>query len=228
MECEEEEIQEDSEGKVESSDTNTRDIMGMMVMLEMMKERIKEQQEEKKCITKSAYGIDRLEMESSKTANAKTSLLAKGKPRMKLRQGITMDSGSHHNVMPKRMVNKKRIRASEFSRRGVHYIAANKGKIPNEGETTFEFETLEGELEYWDFQIAEVNKALASIADRVDHNCRVVFDKDEKTGQDASYILNKTTKRVIKMTRVGNVWKIDAIVEVGNTNHEESGFVRRG
>ena len=139
-----------------------------------------------------------------------------------------MDNGSHHNVMPKRMVKKNRIRESEFSRRGVHYIAANKGKIPNEGETTFEFETMEGEMEYWDFQIAEVNKALASIADRVDHNCRVVFDRDEKTGQDASYILNKTTMKVIKMTRVGNVWKVDAIIDAAHANHEQSGFARRG
>ena len=148
---------------------------------------------------------------------------------MRLKQGITMDSGSFHNVMPRRMVKRSRIRESEYSRRGVHYVAANKGKIPNEGETTFEFETPEGEKEYWDFQIAEVNKALASIADRVDHNCKVVFDRDELTGKDQSYILNKTTKRVIKMTRVGNVWKIDAIIDAGHVEEDSNaGFAGRG
>ena len=69
---------------------------------------------------------------------------------------------------------------------------------------------------------------MASIAGRVDHNCRVVFDKDEKTGLDARYILSKSTKRVIKMTRVGNVWKIDAIIEIDNTSpDEESGFANQ-
>ena len=72
---------------------------------------------------------------------------------------MTMDSGSHHHVMPRRFVKEKRIRDSVYPRSGIHYIAANKGKIPNEGETSFEFETLDGDEESWDFQIAEVNKA---------------------------------------------------------------------
>ena len=137
-----------------------------------------------------------------------------------------MDSGSHHNVMPRRLVKKSKIRESQYSKQGLHYIAANKGKIPNEGETDFVFETKEGFLESWKFQIAEVNKALASIADRVDSNHRVVFDKDEKTGKDLSYILNKTTNRAIKMTRVGNVWIIEAIVN--GSDIDDMGFARRG
>ena len=64
------------------------------------------------------------------------------KGRMKMRRGITLDSGSHHNVMPKRMVRKANIRPSPGSKRGLHYIAANEGKIANEGETDFKFETL--------------------------------------------------------------------------------------
>ena len=71
------------------------------------------------------------------------------------------------------------------------------------------------------FQIAEVNKAVAAIADRVDNNFRVVFDKDWKSGLDSSYMLNKCTNKVTKSTRVGNVWVIHAIVNsenVGNHN----------
>ena len=75
-------------------------------------------------------------------------------------------------------------------------------------------------------QIAEVNKALAAIADRVDHNFKVVFDKNLATGLDASYMLNKTTGRVIKTTRVGNVWIIEAIINAEDAGDES--FVRRG
>ena len=149
----------------------------------------------------------------------------RGAMRAKLRRGITVDSGSHHNVMPKRLVKQSRIRESEFSRKGLHYIAANKGRIPNEGEVDFEFETNEGAMESWVFQMAEVNKALASIADRVDNRYRVVFDKDDKTGRDASYMINKKTKQIIKMTRVGNVWIIEATVDANMTGE---GFVGRG
>ena len=47
--------------------------------------------------------------------------------------------------MSRRLVNKKRIRPSEGSKAGMFYTAANKGKIPNEGETTFDFEAFAGE-----------------------------------------------------------------------------------
>ena len=107
----------------------------------------------------------------------------------------------------------------------MHYVAANKGKIPNEGEAEFEFETMEGNQECWIFQMAEVNKALASIADRVDNTYKVISDQDEKTGRDASYMINKKTKEVTKMTRVGNVWIIEALVDMKNMN---GSFARRG
>ena len=45
--------------------------------------------------------------------------------------------------MPRRLVrgkmNKGRIRLSEASRAGVHYVAANNGKIKNEGKVIFKF-----------------------------------------------------------------------------------------
>ena len=46
--------------------------------------------------------------------------------KLKLKRGITMDSGAGNNVMPRRMVIRKSdIRESEGSRNGVHYVAAN-------------------------------------------------------------------------------------------------------
>ena len=148
-----------------------------------------------------------------------------GPGRARLKKGITVDSAAHHNVMPKRLVRRDRIRESEGSKKGMHYVAANKGKIPNEGETDFRFQTSEGSKENWKFQIAEVNKALGAVSDRVDNDYRVVFDKDSRTGRDASYMLNKKDKKVIKMTRLGNVWVVDAIVDMKDISE---GFVRQG
>ena len=145
--------------------------------------------------------------------------------KLKLKRGITLDSGSHHNVMPRRLVNQRKIRPSAGSKAGLHYKAANNGRIPNEGEVDFEFETMEGDKESWLFQIAQVNKALGAIADRVDNNYRVIFDKNMATGYDASYILNKSNNKVTKSTRIGNIWVIEAIVYAEDVG--EASFVRR-
>ena len=89
--------------------------------------------------------------------------------KMRLKRGITMDSGAGNNVMPRRMVMRKSdIRESEGYRNGVHYVAANNGRIPNEGEYDLKFNTAEGTEQYLTFQIAEVNKALCAISNLVD------------------------------------------------------------
>ena len=146
-----------------------------------------------------------------------------------MRKGITVDSGAHSNVMPKRMINESRMRPSPGSIKGTCFVAADNGRIPNEGEIDLEFDTLEGSQEAWVFQIANTNKPLASVADRVDHRCRVVFDKDDDTGQDISYIYDKGSKRVSKMRREGNVWKMDAIVTPNMImSSQEMDFSRQG
>ena len=73
--------------------------------------------------------------------------------------------------------------------------------------------------------IADVNKPLGAVSDRVDNNCRVVYDKDLQTGDDLSYILNKSSGKVCKMRRDGNVWILDAVVERDMVMPEE-GFSR--
>ena len=73
-------------------------------------------------------------------ASGDLELMTVGSGRIKLRRGITMDSGAARNVMPRKMVrDQSRIRPSEGSRRGAHYVAANNGRIPNEGEFDFVF-----------------------------------------------------------------------------------------
>ena len=138
-----------------------------------------------------------------------------GTRRFKMAKGITVDSGAADNVLPRRMVRGRgnRIRPSAASRAGVHYITASANRIPNEGETDLSFVTSDGKDISWLFQVAEVNKVLASVSYLVDAGHRVVFDKDPKTGADISVIVNKSTGEEVAMRRDNNVWVMDAFVE---------------
>lgn len=144
-------------------------------------------------------------------------------------RGVTIDSGAADNVMPRRMLRGKcgKVRSSAASRAGVHYVAANNGRIRNEGEADLHFTSNEGNPLEWTFQIAEVNKVLASVSALVDSNHRVVFDKDKKTGADISFITDKSTNVSTKMRRERNVWVVDAWVEEDAPDDLNVDFVRR-
>jgi hypothetical protein len=125
-----------------------------------------------------------------------------------------VDSGAANNVMPRRMVkNKSKIRASPSSIRGVHYVAANNGRIPNEGEFDFDFFTSEGNQESIIVQIAEANKALGAVSYLVDNGYRVVFDKDMATGKDVSFMMKKVNGVTSRFRRDRNIWVLDAYVQ---------------
>ena len=153
--------------------------------------------------------------------------------RFKLKRGITADSGAGDPVIPRRMVNIRKIVPSAGSKRGLHYVSATNHRIPNVGEVNLEFETSEGFSEKIRFQVADVNKALLSISDRVDHRCRVVFDQDEETGEDISHIFDKVSRRKMKLDRVGKVWVLDCSVTEdflpdGLVPKSSQGFTRPG
>ena len=117
-----------------------------------------------------------------------------------------MDSGAANNVMPRRMVRHKgKIRPSPASRAGVNYVAANSGRIPNEGEVDFEFITEDGHKECFVMQVAEVNKALGSVSYLVDRGYKVIFDQDEATGKDISLMIHKKSGRVSRFRRERDV-----------------------
>ena len=67
-----------------------------------------------------------------------------------------------------------------------------------------------------------------SISDRVDNMCRVVFDQDERTGEDLTHIFNKRTKKKMKLKRVGKVWVLDYSVTRDFLAESSSVFSRRG
>ena len=124
------------------------------------------------------------------------------KTRMKLRRGITMDSGSHDKVKPRRISGRRKVRSSSGSRICVNYLVANDAKIPNEGEVDLDFETVEEHEESFVFQVANVNKALGAVSYVVEKRFWVVFGKDEKSGHDRSYMLHMTSGIIHKFPRV--------------------------
>ena len=147
--------------------------------------------------------------------------------RLRLRKGITIDSGAANNVMPRRMIRKKTaIRPSPSSIKGVNYIAANNGRIPNEGEFDFSFVTQEGHNETMVFQVAEVNKALGAVSYLVDNGYQVIFDKDLVTGRDLSYMRHKASGRTTRYRRDRNIWVLDAMIELDKEEKNEKPFHR--
>ena len=144
-----------------------------------------------------------------------------GSKRIRMARGITVDSGAADDVLPRRILRKwMKMRQSEACRLGVHDVAANGARIPNEGDVEFGFEDKDGKEHSWVFQIAEVDKVLASVSALVDSGHRVTFDRDDKTGVDPSFITNKNTGQSIRMRRDRNVWTIDAFL------NEDSDFRR--
>ena len=76
-------------------------------------------------------------------------------------RGITVDSGAADSVMPRRLLRTgMKMRPSQASRAGVHYVAANSARKPNEGEADLVFQDKDGKNYSWTFQVAEVNKVL--------------------------------------------------------------------
>ena len=148
--------------------------------------------------------------------------------RYKLKRGLTADSGAGDPVIPRRMINSKKIRQSAGSRRGLHYVSATDHRIPNVGEIDLEFQTEEGYDESIIFQVADVNKPLMSISDRVDHRCRVVFDYDEDTGQDISHVYNKQTKKKMRLNRIGKVWVLNCSVTKDFVAENNPVFIGQG
>ena len=92
-------------------------------------------------------------------------------------------------------------------------MAANNHRIKNEGEADFKFKTRDGQSMSWLFQVAEVNKTLAAVSALVDSGHKVVFDLDEATGVDLSFITHKKSGNTVRMRRERNVWVIDAFVD---------------
>ena len=91
--------------------------------------------------------------------------------------GITVDSGAADHVILVGWIAFLVTMVSAGSLRGLHCVAANGLRIPNEGQQLFNLLSKEGVIAALTFQMAKVNKPLASVAKLIDDDDRAVFDK---------------------------------------------------
>ena len=130
---------------------------------------------------------------------------------LRIRNGMTMDSGSSVFVMPSDWLEMFELRESTGSKKGQTYVAAAKdGKpIVNEGEKTIKFyakPSLKAQKRKLIFQVAKVNKMLASVAGFCDADNEVIFGKN--SGMIRSLIDGESTQ----FERHGNIYLMDAYI----------------
>jgi hypothetical protein len=140
---------------------------------------------------------------------------------LRVKNGITMDSGSSVMVMPKDWLGMFPLRESEGSRRGQTYVAAAKDGAPilNEGERIVKFYTkpsMTAEKRKITIQVAKVHKILASVAEFCDNDCEVIFRKQ------GGIIRNISTGEVTPFRRHGNIYAMDAYIPNPDYKHDNA------
>ena len=119
-------------------------------------------------------------------------------------RGITIDSGAAESVIPSNLAPQFPITATDASKAGVNYVAANGGKLPNQGEKKITFSTREGVTRNMTFQVAPVSKPLGSVSRIMHQGNRVVFD------EEGSYIMHKATGQTMELKEKDGVCVLDA------------------
>ena len=94
----------------------------------------------------------------------------------KVRIEVVVDSGAVDHVIPESAAPMFTIQETEVSRNGMYYVAANGGKIYNNGIKDVKGQTNSGINAVMRFQVAKVTKALGAVKKICAAGNRVVFD----------------------------------------------------
>ena len=143
-----------------------------------------------------------------------------------------MDSGAGESVIPPDWLPAHETTPSAGSKANDYFVAANGGRIYNEGEKKLIISTLDkSNLRKMTFQVAKAKKALGSVNSMVRNGNRVVFDLDE-LGNDYAYIENKKSKEKLWMRVENGVYVLDVLVAPPSFDPSEqqpaSGFAGPG
>ena len=139
---------------------------------------------------------------------------------LKVRNGVTLDSGCSVFVIPSDWLKWFILEPSEGLQRGQKFIAATGKGIKNKGQRTVRFTTEDGKRRRMTFQVAKVNKILASVAGICDNGNEVTFTKTD------GRIVNVTTGRITQFRRHGNVYVMD--IWVMNSQYKDDDTKRQG
>ena len=118
-----------------------------------------------------------------------------------------LDSGACRHVTPKGVFSLNVI-ASERSRERHNYYGPAGDPIPNLGGQDVKGTTESGHLLNIGFDVAKITRPLASVAEIVRKNYRVVFDTD------GSFIEDKKTGKWIDVRQEGSLYYLDLWVQV--------------
>ena len=102
-----------------------------------------------------------------------------------LSRGITVDSGAADSEFPATWVRWSLVRPSPGSMANMFYVAASGTRLANMGQCMLKIICIDGTKAQLQFQVADINKPLASVSHLTDCGYCVVFNKIN--GRDVSY-----------------------------------------
>ena len=138
---------------------------------------------------------------------------------------LKIDSGAIDTVIPKDSATKFPTTATQMSKSGQGYKAANGTEIPAYGERA-----LHGYTDGWmpfaiKAQVAGVKSALGSVHHMIKNGNQVVFDSQ------GSYVRNKQTGQILEIQNRDGSFELDLWVQEGEKDNEyndEQGTLRKG
>ena len=89
---------------------------------------------------------------------------------------ILVGSGAAASVIPERLLQGYEVRQGEAARRGVNYLVADGGSVPNLGEMSVNLITQERHKCNILFQVADVNKPILAVSSLAAHGHSVSFN----------------------------------------------------
>ena len=131
---------------------------------------------------------------------------------------VAIDSGAAASVMPEALLDGHRILPSDGSRKGIQYLAADGGRIPNLGEVHLGFITKEQHRCRITFQVANVKRPLLAVGTLTKAGNDVHFTTDGGT------IVNRRTKRVISFHKVDGIYVLELLMGPGPAGTGSDGW----
>ena len=120
---------------------------------------------------------------------------------------MLLDSGAVRHVTPAGIFSLT-VRQTEKSKSGHMFYGANNSEIPNLGGQAVQGTAEDGTPVTLDFDVAKISRPLASAAELMEKNNRIVLDNDE------SYIESKVNGEWMPLRREGNIFFLDLWVQV--------------
>ena len=122
---------------------------------------------------------------------------------------MLVDSGAAANVLPEKFAEGYTVVRGEAARKGVHYVAADGGRIPNLGECKIHVLTKEQHKSSITFQVEDAQKPILSVSALSALGHEVVF------GKTGGVITHVKSRRKIHFQKKGGVCKLEVLMAPG-------------